>query len=287
LRAIMHHPDFQALEAAWRGLDRLVREFGGEEIFKLSLLDLSKDELAADLKATENLAQTGLFKSLRDQPWALALGVYAFDDSVEDLAVLGRAAKVAALLGAPFVAGASPLLVGCDSHPLNPDADQWTRPMPSASREAWTALRTLPEAAHLGLVLPRFLVRQPYGKGSDVVEAFPFEEFSGAAPHESYLWGNGAFVCGFLLADAFRAECWDLSGSGAGDLDDLPVYKFSRDGETLVQPCAEVWLSERAGDRIASQWLMPLLSFKGRGAVRLASIQSVALPVQPLALRRS
>jgi type VI secretion system protein ImpC len=148
-------------------------------------------------------------------------------------------------------------------------------------------LRTLPEAAHLGLVLPRFLARQPYGKGSDAAEAFPFQELSDAAPHESYLWGNGAFVCGFLLADAFRAESWDLSASGAGDMDDLPVYKFSQDGEIQIKPCAEVWLSERAGDRIASLGLMPLLSFKGRGAVRLASIQSVALPAQPLALRRS
>jgi type VI secretion system protein ImpC len=286
LRAILHHPDFQALEVAWRRLDQLVREFGGEEQIQLFLLDASRAELTADLKAVENLSQTGLVKSLRDEPWALMIGAYIFDDSVEDLEVLGRVAKVAALLGAPFVAGASSQMVGCVSLADQPDADEWRRVMSPESREAWSALRSLPEAAHLGLVLPRVLSRQPYGKGSDVVEAFGFEELSGDGPHESYLWGNGAFVCGFVLAEAFRAEGWEMTATRAGEMDDLPVHKFSKDGETQVKPCAEAWLSERVGDRIGEQGVMALLSVKGRGAVRLAELRSVALPAQPLALRR-
>jgi predicted component of type VI protein secretion system len=287
LRGILHHPDFQALEATWRGLDRLVREFGGEENLKLSLLDVSKAELAADLKAQENLALSGLFKSLREKSWALAIGAYTFDASIDDLQTLGRVTRIAELLGAPFVAGASAHFVGCDSVATQPDADQWTRPMPSESRDAWAALRALPEATHLGLTLPRVLMRQPYGKGSDEVEVFAFEELVGEDSHDSYLWGCGAFVCGFLLADAFRAEGWDMTVGGAGELDDLPVYRFSKDGETQIKPCAEVWLSERVGDRISSQGLMALLSIKGRGAVRLVNAQSVAASAQSLALRTS
>jgi type VI secretion system protein ImpC len=286
LRTILHHPDFQALEAAWRGLDQLVREFGGEEGITLSLLDVSKAELTADVKAVEDLSQCGLFKSLRDQPWALMVGSYVFDDSVGDLEVLGRVTKIAALLGAPFIAGASPQFIGCDSLAEQPDADEWNRAMSPQSREAWTALRSLPEAAHLGLVLPRVLSRQPYGKGSDVVDAFAFEELSGEGQHESYLWGNGAFICGFVAAEAFRAEGWDLTATGAGEVEDLPVYRFSKDGEMQIKPCAEVWLSELVGDRIGDQGLMALLSVKGRGAVRLANLRSVAFPAQPLALRR-
>jgi predicted component of type VI protein secretion system len=130
-------------------------------------------------------------------------------------------------------------------------------------------------------------MRQPYGKGSDEVEVFAFEELVGEDSHDSYLWGCGAFVCGFLLADAFRAEGWDMTVGGAGELDDLPVYRFSKDGETQIKPCAEVWLSERVGDRISSQGLMALLSIKGRGAVRLVNAQSVAASAQSLALRTS
>ena len=153
------------------------------------------------------------------------------------------------------------------------------------SGAAWAALRGLPEARHLGLVLPQVLLRQPYGKGSDRIETFPFEEMGSGAMHESFLWGNGAFVAGHLLADLFRAEGWEMTASGPGELDDLPVFKFAEDGETKVKPCAEVWLSERTGERILDQGLMPLLSIKGRGAVRLAGLQSVAQPAAALSIR--
>ena len=151
--------------------------------------------------------------------------------------------------------------------------------------EAWAALRGLPEARHLGLVLPRVLLRQPYGKGSDPIDTFPFEEMAGGARHESFLWGNGAFVAGHLLADMFRAEGWEMTPGGPGELDELPVFKFVEDGETRVKPCAEVWLSERTGERILELGLMPLLSIKGRGAVRLAGLQSVAQPATALSIR--
>lgn len=273
------------MEATWRGLDRLVREFGGEENLKISLLDVSKAELAADVKAQENLAQTGVFKALREQGWALILGSCVFNGSVDDLELLGRLGKIAASLGAPFVAAANPHWVGCESLTRQPDADQWTRPLAAEVRDGWAALRGLPEAAHLGLVLPRVLIRQPYGRGSDVIDAFPFEELSVEPAHDDYLWASGAFVCGYVIAEAFRANGWELTVAGAGELDDLPVHKFTKDGETQIKPGAEVWLSERTGDRISGQGFMPLLSIKGRGAVRLASLQSIALPSQPLAVR--
>jgi type VI secretion system protein ImpC len=287
LRAILHHPDFQNLEAIWRGLDLLVREFGGEENLKLHILDVSHEELAADVKAQEHLERTALFQSLREQGWAALVGAYTFDDSLDDLEVLGRLAKMCVGLGAPLLAAADPHLAGCDSLVQTPEPDRWTRAMSAESREGWMALRQLPEASHLGLALPRVLMRQPYGKKNDPIDAFPFEELGMAPAHDSYLWGNPAFICGFLLAEAFRAEGWDLTASGSGELDDLPVYKFIQDGEVTVKPCAEVWLSERAGDRILAQGLMPLLSIKGRGAVRLANMQSVAHPPKPLFLRRA
>jgi type VI secretion system protein ImpC len=282
MRAILHHPDFQSLEALWRGLDLLVREYGAEDNLEIHLLDITKEELAADLKAQENLAQSALFRALQDRAWAVLLGDYTFADSVEEMETLRRIAHVAARLGGAFLAGASSRLVGCESLVTQPDPNAWLQPLAAGSREAWAALRVLPEASHLGLALPRVILRQPYGKGSDPIEAFPFEEFPGDPRHDDYLWGNGAFVCAYLLADAFRAEGWELSGTGTGELDDLPVHRFTEEGEIKVKPCAEVWLSERAADRVLSQGLMPLLSIKGRGAVRLANLQSVAQ--KPVAL---
>jgi type VI secretion system protein ImpC len=289
LRAILHHPDFQALEAAWRGLDLLVRSFGGQENLKLFLLDVSKAELAADLKAQDQLEQSGICtliqRQAEDQSWAAWLGQFTFADTLADVETLGRLAKVSSLAKAPFLANASPALVGCDSFATHPDPYDWKQPLPADLREAWRALRELPEAAYLGLALPRFLLRQPYGKDSDPIEAFPFEELPADLPHENYLWGSPAVVCGYLLAEAFQAEGWAMPGAGSGELGDLPVHRFRQEGETTVKPCAEAWLSERAGEAIRQKGLMPLLSVKGRDAVHLAGMQSIRLPACPLAGR--
>jgi len=286
LRAFLNHPHFQAVEGLWRGLDLLVREHGGEENIKLFALDVSKEELVAEVRAQEDLRQSAFCRALGEQGWSALLGAFIFDDTVGDVETLGRLAKIAAFHGAAFVAGASPHFIGCDSFTLHPDPADWTRRMSTETGTAWAALRALPEAKHLGLVLPRVLLRQPYGKGSDPIDTFPFEEMPSEAMHESFLWSNGAFVTSRLLADKFRAEGWEMMVGGAGELDDLPVFKFVEDGETRVKPCAEAWLSERTGERIMEQGLMPLLSVKGRGAVRLAGLQSVAQPLAALSIQR-
>ena len=286
LRAILHHPAWQALEAAWRGADLLVRQFGGEENLKISLIDLSHEELTADLQAADELSGSGTCKLLREQssdtPWALLIGSYLFRPITNDLETLGRVGKISALLGAPFLAGAAPGFVGCDSFGAHADPDDWTKPMTGAVLETWQALRELPEASSVGLALPRFLARQPYGKQSDPITAFPFEELPAGAAHETFLWGNPAVLCGFVLADAFQAEGWEMQAAGSGEVGDLPVYKFKDDGETKVKPCAEAWLSEHAGEAIQSRGFMPLLSIKGRDAVRLAYLQSISRASSPL-----
>lgn len=282
LRSLLHHPDFQALESVWRGLDLLVRNFGGEENLKLFFVDISKEELAADLQAQDGLDSSGLFKLIRhqaeDQPWAAWLGQCSFGGSLGDIELLDRLAKLAAQVGAPLIAGASPCFVGCDSFGTSPDPDDWKQPLATEIRDAWQALRELPEASYLGLALPRFLLRQPYGRESDPIEAFPFEEMSAELLHESYLWGNPCVLCGYLLAQAFQAEGWDMQARGSGEVGELPVHKFKQNGETKVKPCAEAWLSERAGEVIRQQGLMPLLSIKGRDAVWLANMQSLHTP---------
>jgi type VI secretion system protein ImpC len=287
LRGILHHPAFQAVEAAWRGLDLLVREYGGDENIKLFLLDVSKAELAADLKAQENLQQTALFKMLREKPWAALILDGVYSESIEDIETLGRIAKVAAALGAPCCAAVGPHVVGCDSFVTHPHPDEWLQPMAKESTEAWVALRALPEASYLGLTLPRVLLRQPYGKSSDPIDSLSFEEYSGEPAHEGYLWGSGAFVCGHVLAGSFRADGWEMGVTGAGELEDLPVHKVVHHGESAVKPCAEAWLSVRAGEKILNHGLMALLSVKGRGAVQIANLQSIANPAKPLSIHRA
>lgn len=280
LRSILHHADFQALEATWRGIDLLVRNFGAEENLKLYLVDMSKEELDADLKAQDALESSGICKLILrqadEQPWTIWLGQYTFADNLSDFETLGRLAKVSARVGAPFLSAGSPHLAGCDAFDAHPDQGDWNHPNPPEIRDAAKALRELPEANYLGLALPRFLLRQPYGKESDPIDAFPFEELPGDASHEAYLWGNPSILCGYVLAAAFQAEGWEMRASGYGEVGELPVYTFEEDGETKAKPCAEAWLNERASAAMIGKGLMPVLSIRGRDAVRVAAIQSVA-----------
>jgi type VI secretion system protein ImpC len=290
MRAILHDPDFQELEAAWRAVFFLVHrlETGGE--LKLYLVDVSKAELAADLRSSEDLSSSALYHLLvkrsagsQDaQPWAVLAGNYTFDGSVEDVELLGRVAKIAAQTRAPFFAAASPQIVGCESLAQAPDPDDWSQPAP---RDAWDALRQLPEATSLGLALPRFLLRLPYGKETEPIERFPFEEVAENPEHAHYLWGNPAFACVYLLAEAFGPQGWNMRPGAVREIQSLPLHTYQKDSESLVKPCAETLLSEKAAERLLDQGLMPLLSFQGRDVVRLARFQSVANPLKPLAGR--
>src|SRR5439155_11794368 len=124
--------------------------------------------------------------------WSILVGQYTFDHSREDVELLGRIARIASRAGAPFLAAASPRILGCTSLADAPDADDWQKQTGTDNEAAWTQLRQLPESVYVGLALPRFLLRQPYGKKSDPIERFQFEEMVPGAVHEDYLWGNPA-----------------------------------------------------------------------------------------------
>ena len=129
LRAILHHPDFQALETAWRGVDFLIRRFGAEENLKFSLLDVSRGELEADLLLKEDLESTGIFKHLHrqadDEAWSTCLGLYSFGASDDDFKLLGRAAKIFSHAGIPMICEAKSSLLGCESLERYPRPEEW------------------------------------------------------------------------------------------------------------------------------------------------------------------
>jgi type VI secretion system protein ImpC len=129
------------------------------------------------------------------------------------------------------------------------------------------------------------LLRLPYGKDTEPIDQFDFDELSDCTDHEEYLWGNPAIVCVCLLAEAFGRSGWPLTGVLGQELMGLPMHVYKSNGETHVTPCAETILTERAMQKLIEKGLMPLLSIKGRDAVRMARFQSIAKPNTPLAGR--
>ena len=290
MEKILHHPDFQAIEAAWRALRFLVYRVETGALLRVYLLDISKADLAADLSASEDLQSTGIYKLFVEkavgtpggEPWAVLAGNYTFNETQEDAETLGRMARIARAAGAPFISGAHARILGCESLADTPDPDDWRRSPHAEAGESWKALRSLPEASYLGLALPRFLLRLPYGADTDPVDYFEFEEMSEGAVHDNYLWGNPCFACVLLLAQAFSHSGWDLRPGVIRDIQGLPLHVYKEQGESVTKPCAEVLFTERAMERVLENGVMSLLSFKDQDNIRLTRFQSLTDPLTQL-----
>ncbi|MBI4241705.1 MAG: type VI secretion system contractile sheath large subunit [Candidatus Rokubacteria bacterium] len=286
MRQVMHHPAFQALEAAWRSVHRLVTSLEIGEDLKLYLLDLSRQELEADvLAAGRDLEQSALFRVLvkegsraaGDQPWSLLVGDYSFGADAKDASLLAALGAIASQTGGPFLAAADHYVLGCRSLAESPDPRDW-KPGDFGAARAWEALRRGSVASWIGLALPRVLLRLPYGRRTDAAEQFGFEEMPQSPDHEAYLWGNPAFACALLLARSFLERGWAMQPGDLLEIGDLPAHTYEEGGERRMTPCAEVFLTERAADAILSQGVMPLLSRRDSNAARLLRFQSVADP---------
>ena len=290
MRRILHHPPFQALEALWRGVHWLITNLELGEQLQLHLLDVTKAELLADMQAAGgDLARTSLYRLLAErssqmlggEPWSLLAGTYTFGTDGQDVPLLAALGAIAAQAGGPFLAAADPSVLGCRSLLETADPRDW-HAADSDAEERWRALRTSSAASWLGLALPRMLLRLPYGKDTDRVEQFDFEELTPARAHEAYLWGNPALACALLIGRSFSARGWSMEPGDELDIDGLPAHTFEQDGEPQLQACAEVYLTERAGQAMLNRGVMPLLSHKNRNAIRLMRFQSLADPVQRL-----
>jgi type VI secretion system protein ImpC len=293
MAALLRAPDFQALEAAWRAVFFLVRNIETDTQLKLFLIDVSKEELARDLLTCDDLSATGVYRLLVEksvgtpgaEPWAVMAGNFNFGPTARDIELLARMAKVAAGAGAPFIAGASPRLLTCDSVLELPDTRQWKIEMSGETAARWQSLRSSPEARFVGLALPRFLLRLPYGKETEPADLFQFEEMPDPTSHESYLWCNSAFACALLLAQTYAEQGWELQPGTISEIIGLPVYVYRVESEPQTLPCAEVLMTQTAAEKMMEKGFMPLASLKDQPAVRLLRFQAIADPLSSLAGR--
>ncbi len=253
MRALLHHPHFQMMEAAWRGLYFLVRRLETGESLRVFLLDLPREALTAE----------ALRRAIGSESWGVIAGLYYFEPKDQDC--LKEISFVARIAGAPFIGGLGLGEVGLG--------------------KAFTELRQSTHARWIGLAMPRFLLRLPYGKRGLETESFAFEELSAAPEHDRYLWGHPAFACAYLLGEAFTRFGWAMRPNSVRDIDGLPAHVFQQDGESQVKPCAEVLLTDEAAEMLLESGVMPLASMKNADRVRLVRFQSVADPATPLAGR--
>jgi type VI secretion system protein ImpC len=276
MRQILHHPDFQSLEALWRSVDLMTRELETGAELQIILYDISAEEIAADLSSTDALESTGLYQLLVERPTvdgrigppSVLVGNYQFDLSPPHAELLGRIGKVAAAAQAPFIAGVTTeCLVKQDPDEVHP-----------LITETWAALRQTPQANYLGLTVPRFMSRWPYGADSEPIDSFEFEEFTPQVGLRGMLWANGSILAGLLLGKTFSDQ--GLKGMKLGSvmtLGEVPFHYYTdSDGDQIPLPSTERWVSEKTAVHVMSQNFMPVLCIRGRTEIRLGSFNSLA-----------
>lgn len=290
MRQILHHPDFRALEAAWRGVNLVISRVETDNNLKVYLLDVTKDEFTGDLKGTGNLSDSAFSRVLNerspsvrnDEGFAAVCANYAFKSNVDDIATLMRVAEISKKANTPFIAQGEPQIIGLESVTDFAETRTLALSENTAEGKLWNMLRELDEAAYLGLTTPRLMARLPYGKYSDPTENFSFEEITAENRHDQYLWSNASFAAALLLAQSFSMYEWEMGGNLLTDLEGLPMYIHQDDRTTFVKPCAETVLTLSAAEQIMNEGLMLFISYRDSDKVRLARFQSIASPSRRL-----
>ena len=291
---ILHHPDFQKLESAWRGLHYLVNNTETDEMLKIRVMNVTKDDLRKTLKRYKgtNWDQSPIFKQVYEaeygqfggEPFGAIVGDYYFDHSPQDVEMLGELAKIGSAAHCPFITGASPSTLQMESWQELSNPRDLTKIFTTPEYASWRSLRESPDAQYLGLAMPRFLSRLPYGAKSSPVEGFAFEEDTTGADHSKYAWSNAAYAMATNITRAFKTYGWCTQIRGVqsgGAVANLPVHTFPTDDGGVDMKCpTEIGISDRREAELARNGFMPLVHKKNSDFAAFIGAQSLHKPAE-------
>lgn len=290
VNAILHHPEFQALEASWRGLHDFV--FGTETStrLKIRLMAVSKKELLNDLETAVDYDTSVLFKKIYEEeygtfggnPYSVLIGDYYFGRHPQDVALLERMSKVAAAAHAPFVAAASPALFDMRSFTELGGPRDMSKIFESAELVTWKAFREAEDSRYVALTLPRYLSRLPYGAKTVPVEQFAFEEDVDGKEHDKYLWSNAAYQLGLRVTDAFAKYGWTTAirgVEGGGKVEGMPAHTYQTDEGDIALKCpTEVTITDRREKELNDLGFIAVVNSKGSNFAAFFGGQTVNKP---------
>jgi type VI secretion system protein ImpC len=291
---ILHHPDLQKLEGTWRGLHYLVNSSETDEMLKIRFMNISKQEFGKTLKRYKGTAwdQSPLFKRIYEEeygqfggePFGCLVGDYAFDHSPQDVEMLAEIAKISAAAHTPFIAGASPSVMQMDSWQELSNPRDLTKIFTTPEYAAWRSLRESEDARYIGLAMPRYLARLPYGAKTSPVEEFDFEEDTGAADHSRYTWSNAAYAMAANINRSFKLYGWCSRIRGiesGGAVEGLPAHTFPTDDGGVDMKCpTEIAISDRREAELAKNGFMPLVHRKNSDFAAFIGAQSLQKPFE-------
>jgi type VI secretion system protein ImpC len=290
LNEIMHHPDFQKLEAAWRGLKYLLSQSETGTGLKIKVLNVSKQDLLKDLRKAAEFDQSALFKKVYEEefgvfggaPFGALIGNYEFGRSSEDVELLEKVSAVAAAAHAPFLAGTAPSMFNMESMTELSSPPSLAKIFDTTEYARWKYFRETEDSRYVGLTVPRMLLRLPYGAETAPIEAFNYEERVDGTDHDKYLWGSSAWALGARITQAFAKYGWcaTIRGVESGGLvEALPTHNFRTEAGDLAMKCpAETAVTDRREKELADLGFIPLVHQKNTANAAFFSVQSCQKP---------
>ncbi len=288
---IIHNPDFQRLESAWRGLNYLVMNTSTGKDLKIRVMNISKEECRKMFRQYRDAAwdQSPLFKKIYEsefgqlggQPYGSFVCDYSFDHSAPDLEVMKGLAKIGAAAHAPFIAGAAPGLFGMEAWTELSNPRDLGKLFDATDYMAWRSFRASDDARYMSLTMPRFLGRPTYGAKSEPVDEFDFEEETGG-DHDKHLWVNAAYAMGTRITEAFNESGWCTRIRGVesgGTVEGLPTSTFPTDDGGLDQKCpTEVAISDRREAELSGAGMLALIHRKNTDQATFIGGQTLHKP---------
>jgi type VI secretion system protein ImpC len=285
---ILHNPEFQRLESSWRSLKFLVDRTNFRENIKIEVMNASKEDLLSDFEDSPEITKSGLYRNcytaeygqFGGQPYGAIIANYEFGPGAADIKLLQNCAAVSAMSHAPFIAAASSQFFGLDDFTKLPDLKDLSSIFESPQYTKWQGFRESEDARNVGLVVPHFLLRTPYGQNTTPSKKFNYEE-NVSDGHNKFLWGNAAFTFASRLTQSFADYRWCaniIGPQGGGTVGDLPIYNYEAMGEIQTKIPTEMLISERREFELAEQGFISLAMRKNSDNAAFFSANSCQKP---------
>jgi type VI secretion system protein ImpC len=271
--AVLHHPTYQKLESAWRGLKYVIDKSNFRENVKVELLNVSKENLLSDFEDAPEITKSGLYKlvytaeygTFGGNPVGAMIANYDFGPGPQDVKLLQYAASVGAMAHAPFIAAAGPKFFGEEDFLKLPNLKDLKSVFEGPQYVKWNSFRESEDARYVGLTCPRFLLRLPYHPENNPVKAFSYTE-TVSDSHQSYLWGNTAFAFATRITDSFAKYRWCpniIGPQSGGSVENLPLHQYEAMGEVQTKIPTEIMLTERREFELSEEGFIGLAMRKG------------------------
>ncbi|MBK7395553.1 MAG: type VI secretion system contractile sheath large subunit [Myxococcales bacterium] len=268
LDEILHNPGFQKMESAWRGLKFTIDRTDFRENIKIELLNCSKEDLQTDFEDAPEITKSGLYRTaytaeygqFGGKPIGSIFANYEFGPGPQDVQLLANIASVATMAHAPFFAAAGPQFFNEKDFLNLPNLKDLKSIFEGPQYTKWQSFRESEDARYVALLLPRFLLRLPYGQTTVPVKAFNYEEQS-TGNHDAYLWGNCTYAFATRIAESFAKYRWcpNIIGPQAGGaVENLPLHQYQAMGEIQTKIPTEVLISERREFELSEEGFIAL-----------------------------